>query len=133
MTKFAEYGFNKSHTAAYAVVTYQTAWLKAHHCSFIAATLSSDMDNTDSVKIFYDDAIANKIHRPRAGRQCLALRFVGGPQHDPLRAGGRSKAPANRQSTPCSRRATPEARSRIYSTSACAWTSAWSTAVPSKP
>ena len=62
MTKFAEYGFNKSHTAAYAVVTYQTAWLKAHHCSaFIAATLSSDMDNTDSVKIFYDDAIDNKI------------------------------------------------------------------------
>ncbi|MFZ4537313.1 DNA polymerase III subunit alpha [Propionivibrio sp.] len=62
MTKFAEYGFNKSHTAAYAVVTYHTAWLKAHHCSaFIAATLSSDMDNTDSVKIFYDDAIANKL------------------------------------------------------------------------
>ena len=62
MEKFAEYGFNKSHTAAYAVVTYQTAWLKAHHCSaFIAATLSSDMDNTDSVKIFYNDAIANKL------------------------------------------------------------------------
>ncbi len=62
MEKFAEYGFNKSHTAAYAVLTYQTAWLKAHHSSaFIAATLSSDMDNTDSVKIFYDDAIANKI------------------------------------------------------------------------
>ncbi|NJA88267.1 DNA polymerase III subunit alpha [Rhodocyclus tenuis] len=62
MEKFAEYGFNKSHTAAYAVVTYQTAWLKAHHTSaFIAATLSSDMDNTDSVKIFHDDALANKI------------------------------------------------------------------------
>jgi len=62
MTKFAEYGFNKSHTAAYAVVTYQTAWLKAHHCSaFIAATMSSDMDNTDAVKIVYDDAIANKL------------------------------------------------------------------------
>ena len=62
MTKFAEYGFNKSHTAAYAVVTYQTAWLKAHHCSaFIAATLSSDMDNTDTVKVFYDDALANKL------------------------------------------------------------------------
>ena len=62
MTKFAEYGFNKSHTAAYAVVTYQTAWLKAHHCSaFLAATMSSDMDNTDAVKIVYDDAIANKI------------------------------------------------------------------------
>ena len=62
MTKFAEYGFNKSHTAAYAVVTYHTAWLKAHHCSaFMAATLSSDMDNTDSVKIFVDDAIKNGI------------------------------------------------------------------------
>ena len=62
MTKFAEYGFNKSHTAAYAVITYQTAWLKAHHCSaFIAATMSSDMDNTDAVKIVYDDAIANKL------------------------------------------------------------------------
>ncbi|MDR3323548.1 MAG: DNA polymerase III subunit alpha [Zoogloeaceae bacterium] len=60
MTKFAEYGFNKSHTAAYAVITYQTAWLKAHHCAaFMAATLSSDMDNTDTVKIFHDDAVAN--------------------------------------------------------------------------
>ena len=62
MTKFAEYGFNKSHTAAYAVVTYQTAWLKAHHCSaFMAATMSSDMDNTDSVKIFYEDTVKNRI------------------------------------------------------------------------
>jgi len=64
MTKFAEYGFNKSHTAAYAVVTYHTAWLKAHHCAaFMAATMSSDMDNTDSVKIFYEDAVgpANKL------------------------------------------------------------------------
>jgi len=62
MEKFAEYGFNKSHTAAYAVVTYHTAWLKAHHCAaFMAATLSSDMDNTDTVKIFYEDTVANKI------------------------------------------------------------------------
>jgi DNA polymerase-3 subunit alpha len=62
MTKFAEYGFNKSHSAAYAVVTYHTAWLKAHHASaFMAATLSSDMDNTDAVKIFYDDARANGL------------------------------------------------------------------------
>jgi DNA polymerase-3 subunit alpha len=62
MTKFAEYGFNKSHTAAYAVVTYHTAWLKRYHCAaFMAATMSSDMDNTDSVKIFYEDTIANKV------------------------------------------------------------------------
>ncbi|MDY0012333.1 MAG: DNA polymerase III subunit alpha [Rhodocyclaceae bacterium] len=62
MTKFAEYGFNKSHTAAYAVVTYHTAWLKAYHCAaFMAATLSSDMDNTDTVKIFFEDTLANGI------------------------------------------------------------------------
>ncbi|MDR0674554.1 MAG: DNA polymerase III subunit alpha [Zoogloeaceae bacterium] len=62
MTKFAEYGFNKSHTAAYAVITYHTAWLKAHHPSaFMAATLSSDMDNTDAVRVFHDDARANGL------------------------------------------------------------------------
>ncbi|WP_374265430.1 DNA polymerase III subunit alpha [Zoogloea sp.] len=62
MTKFAEYGFNKSHTAAYAVVTYHTAWLKAYHCSaFMSATMSADLDNTDTIKIFYEDTIANGI------------------------------------------------------------------------
>ena len=62
MEKFAEYGFNKSHTAAYAVVTYHTAWLKAHHCAaFMAATLSSEMDLTDTVKIFHDDAVFNGL------------------------------------------------------------------------
>ena len=62
MEKFAEYGFNKSHTAAYAVVSYQTAWLKAHHAAaYMAATLSSDMDDTDSVKVFHDDALKNGL------------------------------------------------------------------------
>ena len=62
MTKFAEYGFNKSHTAAYAVVTYQTAWLKAHHCAaFMAATMSADLDNTDTIRIFYEDTVANGV------------------------------------------------------------------------
>lgn len=62
MTKFAEYGFNKSHTAAYAVVSYQTAWLKAHHCAaFMAATMSSELDNTDQLRVFYEDALANKL------------------------------------------------------------------------
>src|SRR5690606_37578648 len=57
MAMFAEYGFNKSHTAAYAVITYQTAWLKAHYpAEFMAATLSSDMDDTDKVQLFVDDA-----------------------------------------------------------------------------
>ncbi|MEM7467016.1 MAG: DNA polymerase III subunit alpha, partial [Pseudomonadota bacterium] len=50
MEKFAGYGFNKSHSAAYALVAYQTAWLKAHHpAPFMAAVLSSDMDSTDKV------------------------------------------------------------------------------------
>lgn len=62
MAKFAEYGFNKSHTAAYAVLTYQTAWLKVHHpAAFMAATLSSEMDKTDTVKIFFDDAVKNHL------------------------------------------------------------------------
>ncbi|MBU3725381.1 MAG: DNA polymerase III subunit alpha [Burkholderiaceae bacterium] len=62
MEKFAEYGFNKSHTAAYAVLTYQTAWLKAHHTAeFMAATLSADMDDTDKVAFFLADAQTNGV------------------------------------------------------------------------
>ena len=62
MEKFAEYGFNKSHTAAYAVITYQTAWLKAHHTAeFMAATLSADMDDTDKVAFFLADTQANHV------------------------------------------------------------------------
>ncbi len=50
MEKFAGYGFNKSHSAAYALLSYQTAWLKVHHPeAFMAAVLSSDMDKTDKV------------------------------------------------------------------------------------
>lgn len=57
MEKFAGYGFNKSHSAAYALIAYQTAWLKAHYpAEFMAAVLSSDMDNTDKVVIFIEDS-----------------------------------------------------------------------------
>lgn len=50
MAKFAGYGFNKSHSAAYALIAYQTAYLKAHYpVEFMAALMSSDMDNTDQV------------------------------------------------------------------------------------
>jgi DNA polymerase III subunit alpha len=50
MEKFAGYGFNKSHSAAYALLAYQTAYLKAHHpAAFMAAVLSADMDHTDKV------------------------------------------------------------------------------------
>src|SRR5690606_38675513 len=57
MEKFAGYGFNKSHAAAYSLVAYQTAWLKKHYPSeFMAATLSSDMDKTEKVVGFLDEA-----------------------------------------------------------------------------
>lgn len=56
MEKFAGYGFNKSHSAAYALIAYQTAWLKAHYpAEFMAAVLSSDMDNTDKVVAFINE------------------------------------------------------------------------------
>ena len=59
MEKFAGYGFNKSHAAAYALVAYQTAYMKAHHAAaFMAANLSVVMDDTDKVKALYDDAKA---------------------------------------------------------------------------
>jgi DNA polymerase-3 subunit alpha len=62
LEKFAGYGFNKSHAAAYALVAYQTAYLKAHYpAAFIAATMSADMNNTDSVRIFFDDCAPNEI------------------------------------------------------------------------
>ena len=62
MEKFAGYGFNKSHAAAYSLVAYQTGWLKRHHpAAFAAATLSSEMANTDKVQFFYKDAIDNGL------------------------------------------------------------------------
>src|SRR3954454_23802594 len=54
--KFAGYGFNKSHAAAYALVAYQTAWLKAHHrAEFYAASMSFDMAQTDRLSAFVED------------------------------------------------------------------------------
>ena len=62
MEKFAGYGFNKSHAAAYALVSYQTAWLKAHYpAEFMAATISADMDNTDKAVTFLNEARALDI------------------------------------------------------------------------
>jgi DNA polymerase III subunit alpha len=58
MEKFAGYGFNKSHSAAYALVAYQTAWLKAHYPeAFMAAVMTADMDNTDKLVVFKDDCV----------------------------------------------------------------------------
>jgi len=62
MEKFAGYGFNKSHAAAYALVAYQTAYFKAHYPSaFLAANMSAIMNDTDKVKVFVDDALAHGL------------------------------------------------------------------------
>jgi DNA polymerase-3 subunit alpha len=57
--KFAGYGFNKSHSAAYALVSYQTAWLKTHYpAPFMAAVMSSELQNTDKIVIFVEECRA---------------------------------------------------------------------------
>lgn len=62
LEKFAGYGFNKSHAAAYALVAYHTAFLKAHYpAAFLAATMSADMNNTDNVSTFVDDCNPNQV------------------------------------------------------------------------
>lgn len=62
MEKFAGYGFNKSHAAAYALIAYQTAWLKAYYPSeFMAAVLTSEMQNTDSIVFLIDDCRINGL------------------------------------------------------------------------
>jgi DNA polymerase-3 subunit alpha len=62
MEKFAGYGFNKSHAAAYALLAYQTAYMKTHQAAaFTAANLSAVMDDTDKVRLFHDDGVANGL------------------------------------------------------------------------
>jgi DNA polymerase-3 subunit alpha len=62
MEKFAGYGFNKSHSAAYAVLAYQTAYLKAHYpAAFMAAVMSADLDNTDRLVTLKDDCRKQKL------------------------------------------------------------------------
>ncbi len=62
MEKFAGYGFNRSHAAAYALLAYQTAYMKTHHASaFMAANLSLVMGDTDKVRQFHEDALANGL------------------------------------------------------------------------
>ncbi|WP_292064133.1 DNA polymerase III subunit alpha [Brevundimonas sp. UBA7664] len=56
VAKFAGYGFNKSHAAAYALISFQTGWLKANHpVEFMAASMSLDLSNTDKLAVFYQD------------------------------------------------------------------------------
>ena len=77
MEKFAGYGFNKSHAAAYALIAYQTAYLKAHYPSaFMAANLSAVMNDTDKVHQFYEDSVANGLKVLAPDINSGAYRFV---------------------------------------------------------
>ncbi len=77
MEKFAGYGFNKSHAAAYALLAYQTAYMKAHHASaFMAANMSAVMDDTDKLRQFRDDAVANGLAMLPPDINASGYRFV---------------------------------------------------------
>ena len=81
MEKFAGYGFNKSHSAAYALLSYQTAWLKAHYpAQFMAAVLSADMDNTDKVVTLIDECrgMGLEIAPPDVNRSTYAFSVTEG-------------------------------------------------------
>ena len=80
MEKFAGYGFNKSHSAAYALVSYQTLWLKAHYpAAFMAAVLSADMDNTDKVVTLIDEcrAMGLKVEPPKINGSAFRFTTAG--------------------------------------------------------
>ncbi len=94
MARFADYGFNKSHAAAYALVAYQTAWLKANHPEvFLAACMSLAVNNTDRLAALKQEAERSgiKILPPDINRSAadFSRRTPGGrPPGDPLRPRG---------------------------------------------
>lgn len=90
MAMFAEYGFNKSHTAAYAVISYHTAYLKAYYpACFMAATLSSELDKTDKLYEFYQDCLANDlvVLPPDINQSCYRFTPVEIEQKDKVEYG----------------------------------------------
>ena len=81
MAKFAEYGFNKSHSAAYALLSYHTAWLKAHYpAEFMAAVLSSEMEHTDKLVRVIDECfdMGLTIRPPCINRSDFAFTVADG-------------------------------------------------------
>jgi DNA polymerase-3 subunit alpha len=78
--KFAGYGFNKSHSVAYALLAYQTAWLKAHYPeAFMAAVLSCDMEHTDKVVSFIDECagLGIEVQPPDVNASSFAFTVAG--------------------------------------------------------
>jgi DNA polymerase-3 subunit alpha len=89
LERFAEYGFNKSHAAAYALVAYQTAYLKANHpVEFLAASMTLDMGNTDKLSEFRAEAerLGITVEPPSVNRSGIAFDVEGGTIHYALAA-----------------------------------------------
>jgi DNA polymerase-3 subunit alpha len=134
MEKFAGYGFNKSHAAAYALVSYQTAWLKAHYpAEFMAATISSDMDNTDKVVTFLDESRAIGLTVLPPDVDASNYMFVAvEPKVIRYTAWAPSKAWAKARAKRSPPNAPKAARTKIWRTSAAASIRPSSTAAYSK-
>ena len=76
---FAEYGFNKSHAAAYALIAYQTAFLKTYHKEeFIASTMSTEIHNTDKLREFVTELkrLGIKVERPNVNKSFADFKSV---------------------------------------------------------
>src|SRR3954447_1906059 len=94
MEKFAGYGFNRSHSAAYGLLTYQTAWLKRYHAvEFFAALLTCDKDDTDAIVKFIAEARANGIPVLRPDVNESAANFNVVPDTSAPPADGAAGAP----------------------------------------
>ena len=90
--KFAGYAFNKAHAAAYALLSFQTAWLKAHHpAQFMAAVLSADMQTIEKVVSLIDEVRRMKLKLRPAGRELQRLPLRRRRRRDPLRPGRRAR------------------------------------------
>ena len=134
LAKFADYGFNKSHAAAYALVAFQTAYLKANHpVEFLAASMTMDLDNTDKLSEFRREAQRLGIRGRAALDQPLRRRVRRGlrpgaaavhplcaRRHQGRRPAGRSKRSSRRAATKPFRISptSPAASTRASSTSA---------------
>ena len=141
MEKFAGYGFNKSHAAAYALLAYHTAWLKVHcTAEFYAANMTVEMDDTDKLKVLLDDAkqfgigfeppdVNRGVYRFEPVERQVACATAWVRSRAPARARSRPSSP--RATAPASAKARAAGRSAACSTSArastaSASTSAWS-------
>src|SRR6476661_6846949 len=89
LERFADYGFNKSHAAAYALVAYQTAYMKTNHpVEFLAASMTLDMGNTDKLSEFRAEAVrlGVKVEPPSINRSGVAFELEGNTIHYALAA-----------------------------------------------